>query len=325
MFYLYRCNKKILLILILLITINLNVWACKKNELDEEDKIIAKVNDDVITQKEFDDEFDMLKKMYEKQLGGDVLYEEVEDGKSYQDILADNLLESMILEKLIVKEMHKLDIAVTDGEIEEEIKSRYIDGLGGEEKYKMFLQENSFTEEFLRSGIRKSLMDQKYKADFFNKIKLSEDELKRYYDSHKDSLIQVKISMIQLESQEDGHKLLERLDKGEDFHQLATIKSIDPVSAAEGGNLGYLTRDTFEYPYQLKDMAFALDEGEISNLIEDESGYYIILVEDRKEEYEDLKEDIVAIVKNEKYADKLSKLKADAEVKKYIKSKSRDK
>lgn len=319
----YKLNRKTLLILILLITMGLSLSGCKKGEFTGKDGIIAKVNGDVITEKEFNGEFEMLKNMYKKQLGDDILSQKTEEGKTYEDVLMDNLLESMILEKLIGKEMEKLDIMVTDEEIEKVIKVRYIDGLGGEEKYKEFLEANNFTEDFLKSSLRKSMMDEKYREDFFSKTEVPEDEIKEYYDSHKDSLVQVKASLIQAETEEDGTKILERLEKGEDFHELATTESIDPVTAAKGGDIGYFAKGTLKSFHELEEAAFSLGKGETSDLIESQSGYYIILVEDRKEEYEDLKENIIPILKNEKYVNKLSELKAGADVEIHTKKKDK--
>lgn len=324
MFWLHRFSKKILLLVILSMILAINILACTNDKL-QEDKIIGQVNGDSITEKEFYGEFEMLKKMYEKQLGEDILKQEAEDGRPYEEVLRDNLLESMILERLINKEMEKLDIKVKDEEIEEEIKSGYIDGLGGQEEYKEFLKENNFTEDFLKNGIRKSIMDKKYRAYFFDKIKFTEKELEEYYDSNKDSLIEIKISMIELETKEEAEEILERLKKGEDFHQMATTKSVDPISAAEGGDMGYLTRANLEHFNELEDIAFSLKEGEMSGLIQGESAYYIILVEDRKEDYHDLKEGIITSLKDEKYIENLSRLKANANIKIYLKDKNKNK
>lgn len=317
MLCLYRLNRKILFILILSIIVSLNTLGCKNYKLDEKDGIIARVNEEAITEKEFNDEFEMLKKMHVKQVGKEALSKEVDEGELYEEKLKDKLLESMILERIIGEEMEKFDIEVTDEEIEEEIKTRYVEGFGGEEEYKEFLKENNFTKDFLKSSIRKSMMNQKYREYFFTKVELSEDELEEYYDSNKDSLIQVKVSMIKLKTKEDGDRMLEKLGKGENFNQLATIESIDPVSASKGGDMGYLSKGTFKYFHEIEDKIFSLEEGEISDLIEHESGYYIISVEDRKEKYEDLKEYVISVFKNEKYIEKLSQLKSNADIKIY--------
>ncbi len=53
-------------------------------------------------------------------------------------------------------------------------------------------------------------------------------------------------------------------------------------------------------------------------MIKTQLGYHIILVEDRKDSYETLKDDIVPIMKNEKYIEKISDLKDKADIEVYM-------
>lgn len=74
-----------------------------------------------------------------------------------------------------------------------------------------------------------------------------------------------------------AEELLERVRAGEDFAALATEHSQDPASAAAGGDLGWFRRgfmvDEFE------DAAFSLLDGGISDVVETQFGFHIILVE----------------------------------------------
>lgn len=79
------------------------------------------------------------------------------------------------------------------------------------------------------------------------------------------------------EARATAEGLLERVRAGEDFAALATEHSQDPASATAGGDLGWFRRgfmvDEFE------DAAFSLLEGGISEVVETEFGFHIILVE----------------------------------------------
>ena len=68
----------------------------------------------------------------------------------------------------------------------------------------------------------------------------------------------------------------------------------------------------------LSDTAFTLNEGETSDLLETVLGYHIILVEDKKENYEDLKEDIDLVLKKEKHDEEISRLWSEAKIKIYM-------
>ena len=94
----------------------------------------------------------------------------------------------------------------------------------------------------------------------------------------KQILISVEASdSTKAEARATAEGLLERVRAGEDFAALATEYSQDPASAAAGGDLGWFRRgfmvDEFE------DAAFSLLDGGISDVVETEFGFHIILVE----------------------------------------------
>ena len=104
------------MIVVMVSIMSLVITGCGKREED----IVAKVNGDVITQEEFDMEFEIFKTMYKKQFGEDALAQETEDNKTIEELLRENILEKLIIEKLIFKEIEDMNITVTEGEIMKE-------------------------------------------------------------------------------------------------------------------------------------------------------------------------------------------------------------
>ncbi len=89
------------------------------------------------------------KKIKQKQFGEDILFKEMGgNNKVFEDVLREETLDILIEDKLIRQELDRLNITLTDEEIDKAIKTRYIDELGGEEEYKAYLENNGFTEEF---------------------------------------------------------------------------------------------------------------------------------------------------------------------------------
>lgn len=70
-------------------------------------------------------------------------------------------------------------------------------------------------------------------------------------------------------------ELQARAAGGEDFSKLAEENSDDPGSAAKGGSLGTFTRD--QMVREFADVAFALQIGEVSKVVESPFGFHVIL------------------------------------------------
>ncbi|MCT8139492.1 peptidylprolyl isomerase [Anaerobacillus sp. CMMVII] len=92
---------------------------------------------------------------------------------------------------------------------------------------------------------------------------------------------------------ETAEEVLEKLNQGEDFAELAQEYSIDPGSGANGGSLGSFERGRMVPEFEKA--AFALEVGEISEPVQSDFGYHIIKVTDRKPfemSLEEAKEDL---------------------------------
>jgi foldase protein PrsA len=77
-----------------------------------------------------------------------------------------------------------------------------------------------------------------------------------------------------VQKQSEALTVLERLNKGETFANLARELSIDRGSAKRGGDLGYFGRGMMVRPFE--DAAFKLEKGQTSEPIKTEFGYHII-------------------------------------------------
>jgi len=97
--------------------ISLSIIGCTKGKNKE--GIIAEVDGEAITQEEFDKDFELAKKMRQLQYGKEILSQEVEDNRIYEDVLKEDLLGTLILDKVINNELEKVNIQVTDEEVEE--------------------------------------------------------------------------------------------------------------------------------------------------------------------------------------------------------------
>lgn len=124
-----------------------------------------------------------------------------------------------------------------------------------------------------------------------------EDELKKYYREHeKDFIVPERIKVrhiffaagkeaaadVKAKARAKADVVAEQLKKGGDFAKLAAENSEDTETAANGGDLGYLSPGKTNSE-EFEKAAFGLKKGEISLVVETPFGYHIIQVEERQE------------------------------------------
>jgi foldase protein PrsA len=76
-------------------------------------------------------------------------------------------------------------------------------------------------------------------------------------------------------------ELIQLLDSGSDFAELARENSIDTASGAQGGNLGFFQRG--DMVPEFEDIAFNLALNQRSDVVESQFGFHIIEVLDRND------------------------------------------
>ena len=162
----------------------------------------------------------------------------------------------------------------------------------------------------------KRYKDQLLKSAFINrvimtKIDLSEKDIEDYYLKHqKDYIAPVsyKIQQITLKTREEAEDTLKSLHNGANFTWLAKNRSADPY-ASDGGNAGWL--ETGQLPDNARDIVSSLEPGGISPVIEVDSLYRIIRLQERSggefKKLENVKPLVQRGVFGEKYAEIYSK------------------
>jgi len=103
---------------------------------------------------------------------------------------------------------------------------------------------------------------------------------------------EVKAKHILVPTEEDAKKIAADLKKGGDFDKIAKEKSTDKGSGANGGELGWFTKETMVPEFA--DAAFKMKKGEVSEPVKSEFGWHIIMLEDRRPvqapSFDDMKE-----------------------------------
>ena len=250
------------------------------------DKVVAVVDNEIILQSELD----FQASVYASQRGM--------DPKSPE--LRTQLLNAMIDEKLVYAQAELDSITVTDAEVAQRIeyqiqvlKQQYGSEASIEKMYGMSLEK---IKRELRDDVRKNLMVQRLREKNFAPVEASRREVEEFYQNYKDSLgmIPEKLRIFHIfrnpkttdrlkkQYQDFARAVLDSIKQGASFEEMAKKYSEDPGSKAYGGDLGFVKKGVF-YP-QFEAAAYALEVGQLSDVVETPVGYHIIELLERRGE-----------------------------------------
>ncbi|MGE7664796.1 peptidylprolyl isomerase [Ureibacillus composti] len=230
------------------------------------------------------------------------------------------ILDTLITEKIIELEAEKLELSVTEEEIQAEYED-YTTQYGDEETFIEVLSSYNMDEEDVKEDIKNYLLTIKVMEDY---VGITDEEIKTYFDENKTTygqIAQVEASHILVENEETAQEVIEKLNAGEDFAELAKEYSTDTATQEDGGNLGYFGKGEMEEAFE--NTAFAMEIDSISEPVETDYGFHIIKVTDKIEEqeavFEDVKdtvyEDLLNSKVNEQYSTWLTEKMEEYEIK----------
>ncbi|MBD3426160.1 MAG: hypothetical protein GF409_02895 [Candidatus Omnitrophica bacterium] len=249
------------------------------------DKVIVVVNDEVVTQREFDRMFIPVKRSYEANFKGAELERRVEAARK-------GLLEQLINSKLAVSLAKKDKIKVDEDEVQDRIdtvKEYY----ASEEEFLQALDDKGTNLTEFKKEIRDQMLAQKLvEKEVASKIVITPGDLQELYTKNRDKLIapeaaKVRSIMIRkkdVAGDESGRQkmkgIIEQLDEGKDFADMAKEVSEGPY-AQNGGDMGYVPKG--QTLPEIDEAIFSLGENERSRMIESPVGYHVFLVEEVRE------------------------------------------
>ncbi|MBN2361860.1 MAG: peptidyl-prolyl cis-trans isomerase [Deltaproteobacteria bacterium] len=208
--------------------------------------------------------------------------------------VASALLENLILEKLLLAEADREQIAVAAEETAEEIE-RVARGYRPRDFQEM-LHRNYLTPGLLGERVSERMRIERLLSSHAAASQpASDDELRAYYEANRGRFSvpeQVHARQIVVRTREEAEQLRERAAKTA-FEELARNYSIAP-EASQGGDLGFFGRGVM--PPIFDQICFALEPGTMSDVVPSEYGYHLFkLVEKRAAEqrsFDEAREDV---------------------------------
>lgn len=130
-------------------------------------------------------------------------------------------------------------------------------------------------------------------GDLAEDVELSEGEIASYYERHKEEYVEpakVKLAYVELkkepsridyeDAKEHTMRIMERVQAGDDFAELAEYYSDDTATKAKGGDLGFFRKGRMAKEFE--EAAFSMKPSQVGDIVKTEFGYHIIKVEETR-------------------------------------------
>lgn len=289
------------------------VKAVEKPAVPAVDKLIVTVNGAKVMQSQVNEKL-------KPQIDG-----YVKTGRKLPEAMLSNLrtqtVNNMIRERLLEELIKQAGIKATDAQVQAKVdeiaKNRKVTA----EEFFLKLAEQGLTEDMARAQIKKMIGFEKImeKEDKDGELKVADEAVKKFYDDNpryfktpemvKASHILIKTENLDEAGKAEARKkidgLLARAKAGEDFAELAEAHSEDPTAKSNKGDLGFFPKQGRRaMVVEFSNAAFALQPGQISDVVETKFGYHIIKVTDRKpaeeKSFEEAKDRILQQLKVQK-------------------------
>jgi len=294
------------------------------------DRIVAVVDKNPILESDIEEAFQFFKLITP------------EMGKEEEKEVRKRILKELIDNELILYEAKKdTTIKVSRDEVKDFIEKEInrLKSEIGDSAFKAELSKEGITEEDLKEKyydqVERNLYIQKYIAKYISpKIQINPEEIEKFYKRYMDSIPEIpegfELAHIFVPIRPSGRIIEEakakteviyrELKTGGDFGYLALKYSDDRISAEKGGDIGYIQKGIF--PPQVEEKIFSLKEGEVTEPIQGDLGFFIFQIVEKQRDKVHLRQIVVATLPSKE--DSLRAKKIAGEAFKYAKEKGFD-
>ena len=257
----------------------------KSSEIVKMDRIIAIVDQGVITEQELIDRTSTVKAQLQKQ--GTALPPD--------NILARQVLERLIADSLQLQMAAQTGVKIDDTQLDKTIERIATQNKMSVEEFRLVLEKDGVPLRKFREDIRTEITIARIRErEVDNKLIISEGEIDNYLTTQAnrgDEQDEFEISHILIRTPEDAspedlekakiktEQAIKQLGEGKSFSQVSASHS-DAPNALEGGGMGW--RGGAQLPAVFLEMLKPMQKGEVSKPIRSPNGFHILKLTDRR-------------------------------------------
>jgi peptidyl-prolyl cis-trans isomerase SurA len=250
------------------------------------DRIVARINNDIVTF------YELKQAATPFMLQNGIDPSALEDPQQREQIY-DKVLDDLVERKLLLQEADKLDLSVSDEQVDQWLAYTRQQQQMSEEQFRQMISQYGMSYDAYREMIRQNLLKLRLvKVKVGSQVSVSDEEVdalynKRFGNSGAQSKY-IEVRHILVRPENDSAQAVEKARKqaieaqkavqnGTDFGEAAKKYSQGP-SAEQGGYLGTFSQGDLDPDFE--EAAFALDKGELSDVVRTQFGFHVIKVED---------------------------------------------
>ena len=275
-------NQSVYFVILMAFTI----WLQGSLQAQPLDRIVAVIGEEIILESDVDNQYNYM----------------VINGQKDDGTLRCQVMDNLIVSKLLLNKAQQDSIEVSEAEVEGEIERRVIytlEQMGGEKKFEEVYGKS--VDQFridIREDIRSELLINRQRQTMMGEATVTPKEVKQFYKLiPKDSLgllpAEVMINHIVInppfseESEKAAKELLSELryratEGGEDFSELAAKYTDEPGGKQRKGDLSWFGRG--QMVPEFEEVAYQMRVGEVSEPLKTDFGYHIIKLHEKRGE-----------------------------------------
>jgi peptidyl-prolyl cis-trans isomerase SurA len=218
-------------------------------------------------------------------------------GNSIKDITRCQMLGKLLEDKLYAHQAIQDSIIVKDEDVKKMMEERInymVEQIGSVEKVVQYYKKNSLEEfkTYFFDILKENKLTEEMQTKIIDAVEITPEEVRTFFKTIPKSDLPVFGSEMEVAqiivapkvSDEEKQKVIDKLkefkkeiQEGASFYSKAVLYSQDPGSRSSGGF--YKMNRKTPFVKEFKDVAFSLNEGEISEPFETDFGFHIIFVE----------------------------------------------
>ncbi len=228
-----------------------------------------------------------------------------------------NVLRDLIDQSLLVQRAKDMGINVEADVVKKLDQIRQQNNLPDMDALDKALTSQGLSAEEFKSNIRNGMLTQDViRREVGSRLIIAKDEIQKYYNEHRSEFqrpeqVYLREIFVSTEGKTEAEipelekkakNLRERVQKGEDFAELARRYS-DSKTAKSGGELGVFERG--QLSKDIEDIVFKMNKGQVTDVIRTKTGFLFLKVEQRFEAGLQPVEKVEGEISNRIYMDKM--------------------